>query len=224
MGNRETGVKLAGLYAFARGKEIGAVSRTTEMVIEGFPRSANTYAYAAFVYAQRRNVRVAHHVHGAAQVSLAARMNIPVILLIREPRAAVASLAIRDKSVTIAAALDQYVRFYQPVVALRNSVVVAPFDHVIGDFGKVIAQVNDKFGTCFSLYEKNPESEQAIARIIDDMDRKDTSDSLGSALSVARPTEQKRREKERLESEFSRGKVSGALLDAESLYGMFISG
>ena len=40
----------------------------TQMVIEGFPRSGNTFAVFAFRHAQRRDIRVAHHLHAPAQV------------------------------------------------------------------------------------------------------------------------------------------------------------
>lgn len=211
-------MRLAGLYAFARDKEIGVVSRATEIVIEGFPRSANTYAYAAFVYAQRRNVRVAHHIHGAAQVSLAAKLNIPTILLIREPKSAVASLVVRDKSVNVGAALRQYLGFYRPVIALRGAVVVAPFENVIHHFGETIEEVNARFGTRFSVYERTTENEAAVAKIIDEMDRKDSGTPDGSALRVARPTVEKESQKANIESEFGSRRVATLLREAESLY------
>jgi hypothetical protein len=49
------------------------VDRTTQLVIEGFPRSGNTFAVVAFEQAQRQSVRIAHHLHAPAQVMLAAR-------------------------------------------------------------------------------------------------------------------------------------------------------
>ena len=63
----------------------------TEIVIEGFPRSANSFAVNAFVLAQGRPVHVAHHVHAAAQVLAAGRAGVPAILLIREPTDAIVS-------------------------------------------------------------------------------------------------------------------------------------
>lgn len=39
------------------------VARDTEIVIEGYPRSANTFAVAAFLLAQGRPVKIAHHLH-----------------------------------------------------------------------------------------------------------------------------------------------------------------
>src|SRR2546422_7828125 len=54
-----------------------AVGDRTEMMIEGYPRSGNTFAVAAFRLAQQRPVIVAHHLHSPAQVLEAVRRRIP---------------------------------------------------------------------------------------------------------------------------------------------------
>src|SRR5207247_8264431 len=45
----------------------------TEICIEGFPRSGNTFAVIAFQQAQTRTVSIAHHVHAPGSVIGAAR-------------------------------------------------------------------------------------------------------------------------------------------------------
>jgi hypothetical protein len=59
-----------------------SVSRTTQLVIEGYPRLGNTFAVVAFLQAQKEDVRIAHHLHAPAQVIRAARWRIPTIVLI----------------------------------------------------------------------------------------------------------------------------------------------
>lgn len=61
------------------------VESDTELVIEGFERSGNTFAVVAFETAQPRPVKTAHHLHAAAQVVSAVRMGVPTLLLIRPP-------------------------------------------------------------------------------------------------------------------------------------------
>src|SRR5262245_45373054 len=57
---------------FARRKYPGpspkVIDADTELVIDGYMRSANTFAVYAFQMAQRRPVRLAHHLHAPAQV------------------------------------------------------------------------------------------------------------------------------------------------------------
>jgi len=88
-----------------------AVERDTELVIEGFLRSANTFAVAAFGFAQQRDVEIAHHMHAPAQVIPAVRMGIPTLVLIRHPKDAVLSLVIREPHISVEQASKDYIRF-----------------------------------------------------------------------------------------------------------------
>mgnify|MGYP007017151076 CR=1 FL=1 len=57
------------------------VTRNTRITIEGYPRSANTYAVYAFkhVNAIKWN-EIAHHLHVQAQIIRSIKYKIPVIL------------------------------------------------------------------------------------------------------------------------------------------------
>ena len=62
-------------------------NHATQLVIEGYPRSANTYAVVAFAAVQPERPRIAHHLHVAAQVLAAVDRDIPTMVLIRRPQA-----------------------------------------------------------------------------------------------------------------------------------------
>ena len=71
-----------------------AVTPDKLVVIEGFPRSGNSFARRAFIMAQDETfdvTRIAHHLHVPAQVIRAARWRIPTLVLIRRPKDAVLS-------------------------------------------------------------------------------------------------------------------------------------
>ena len=57
----------------------------TELLIEGFTRSAVTFATIAFQLAQRRPVRAAHTLHSVGHVRMAVRRAVPS--LVTDPRA-----------------------------------------------------------------------------------------------------------------------------------------
>jgi hypothetical protein len=99
------------------------VDRRTQIVIEGFPRSGNTFAVAAFQQAQRESVRVAHHLHMPAQVIRAAQWSIPIFLLARKPTDAALSWVIRGPGVPIRQTLKHYVSFYEKAAEYRHSLV-----------------------------------------------------------------------------------------------------
>lgn len=96
------------------------VTRSTEIVIEGFPRSANTFATVAFQNAQDRLVRIGHHVQAAAQVNLAEKWRIPIIVLIREPDVALLSYIIFNQFAWINQVFREYVRFYWYIEPLHK--------------------------------------------------------------------------------------------------------
>ena len=132
----------------ARRKYPDAVlSADTELLIEGFTRSAVTFATIAFQLAQPEPVRVAHTLHAAGHVMAAARRGIPSLVIIREPEETVLSAVVREPYVGLERALAAYTRFYAKLQALRGSIVVARFDTVVHDFGSVIRAVNQRFGT-----------------------------------------------------------------------------
>ena len=148
------------------------VGRSTDLVIEGFPRSANTYAVAAFRCANGPDVVVADHLHAASSVKRAARRGVPVIVLIRDPLDACASL-IQRQQVTPATALTAYVRFHTTIDRYLDQVVVSDFDTTTQAFGAVITTVNARFGTSFEPYERTPENEAWCRAFVVEADRRD---------------------------------------------------
>nr|MBA2566441.1 hypothetical protein [Thermoleophilaceae bacterium] len=57
------------------------VRPSTRVVIEGFPRSANSYTFLAF-RGWNPGVRIGHHLHTPLQVTLAVRLGVPCAVLI----------------------------------------------------------------------------------------------------------------------------------------------
>lgn len=141
------------------------VTADTDICIEGFPRSANSFAVGAFEHAQDEELSIAHHNHLPAPILNAVRRGLPTVVLIRDPVDAVISLrglqlqigAIEGKEmpmhVLYTDRLWAWRSFYETVWPLREQVVIAPFKAVIEDFGRVIAAVNARFETDFDVFE-----------------------------------------------------------------------
>jgi hypothetical protein len=134
------------------------VGQGTQIVIDGFPRSANTFAVIAFRMAQQDPVEVAHHVHLPAQILAAVKATLPTILLIREPEEVVTSLVLRFPHISVAKAVKRYVRFYGQLAPHRDAVVVADFSQVVRDYGSVVRRVNERFRTRFGEFRHTPEN------------------------------------------------------------------
>jgi hypothetical protein len=143
------------------------LDRWTEIVVEGFPRSGNTFAVAALRHAQDRAVRIAHHTHAPAHVIAAVRRGIPALVLARSPDDAVLEYVIRKPSLSLRQALRGYVRFYRPLLPYRGGFVVGLFSAVTTDFGQVIRRLNERFGTTFREFEHTDDNVQACFEAID---------------------------------------------------------
>jgi hypothetical protein len=159
------------------------VRRNTELVIEGFPRSGNTFALVAFRFAQGRDVVTADHLHVPAQIQRAASYGIPICLLIREPGDMVRSLVVKHPFIRPKDALRGYLAFYRACWKYRDRLVVARFDQVTADFGAVIDRVNARFGTGFARFDSHEDNLRKIFELVDERNRW----LKGDDLTVARP-------------------------------------
>lgn len=133
------------------------------LVIEGYPRSANSFAVRAFLFDNGwQRVTIATHCHRAAHVVLATKWNVPTLVLIRHPEKAIVSyLALgvqkkffqadrmthKEKLRWVRYNTQRYFNFYKTIQPYREKYVLAEFKEVTENFGQVIRRVNKKFST-----------------------------------------------------------------------------
>jgi hypothetical protein len=178
-------------------KRLTLARRDTALVIEGFPRSGNTFASAAFMVANGRDVPLGRHLHGAPHLLRAARLGVPAIALIRAPRDAVLSYVIRRPHLTVTDALIEYVDFYRTAWRARDSFVIGVFTQVTEDFGSVIDEVNERFGTTFSPFEATPEASQTAIELVEEMNREESGGVVVESQ-VGRPSAEREYNREQL--------------------------
>lgn len=141
----------------------------TELILEGFPRCANSFAVLAFQELQPGSVRLAHHTHVAATVREGTHRGIPTVVLIRRPREAVSSVLVRRPALTAEEALGAYRRYYADVAAC-GPLVLADFAVVTRQFHRVVREVNRLFGTGFAARPLDPTRRQNVMDWIDELD------------------------------------------------------
>jgi hypothetical protein len=145
------------------------VTRRTDLAIDGMARSANSYSYAALLYTHGDKLNISHHLHSPRVIERGVKFGLPTIVLIREPRAVLASVMQYDEDGSPEQFLEAYVSYYRAVEPLLDRVVLADFDETIKDFGAVMAQCNEKFGTDFVTYERSDEGEAWIRAKLDEI-------------------------------------------------------
>lgn len=138
------------------------VSASTDIVIEGFLRSGNTFTQAAFDFAQQRQVLIAHHLHAPAQVIQATRLNVPTLVIVRPPKDSVVALKLMIPHLSLDQLLRSYIRYHKAILPYLDRCVVATFDQVTSDLGAVITRVNGKYGTSFETFVHTEENVDSI--------------------------------------------------------------
>jgi hypothetical protein len=132
----------------------------TEVVIEGYPKSANAFVAHAFQAAQPRQLRIAHTTHVAGQVIAACRRGVPALVLIRTPAQAVSRIALVRPGVSLELLLRGWIRFYEPLLPWRARFALGPFPAVTDDLGAVMNAMNRKLGTSFTPFDHTPENQR----------------------------------------------------------------
>jgi hypothetical protein len=173
----------------------------------------------AFRLAQGREIEIAHHLHAAAQIKRAAHLDVPAMVLIREPSEAILSLMVRDPHASMRWALRSYIRFYSTVVPYLEKTVVAPFETVTSDLASIIRMVNKRYGTAFKEFVPTEDALNSVRQTVEWMGKVDSMNTgWDYHLGVALPSEQRQRAKEARRTEYLDEGNKPLRLTAESLY------
>lgn len=199
----------------------GLANRETELVIEGFPRSGNSFAVTAMEMAQEESLRIAHHFHVPAQIIYACRHRIPVLVLIRKASDAVISKKIRTPSVKLDQSFRDWIRFYKCIIPCRDRYVIAEFEDITGDFGRVVDRINSKFGTHFNRFVHSEENRDKVFRRIKNWNTLKHGKIDKSSIATPSPARQKK--KVQLLRELDKEKYSGLIEKADDVYNSLIS-
>lgn len=143
------------------------VTPSTDLCIEGFPRSGNSFAVGAVKHAQSQPIQIAHHTHVPANAIQACEWGIPTLVLIRNPYDAVVSCIALGKQiqeeehnadepvqwVSYQDHLRAWIVFYRSLTSYRRRMLVARLDTVVDDMGNVIDLINDRYDMDFERFD-----------------------------------------------------------------------
>jgi len=105
-----------------------------DLCIDGFPRSANSFA-VNLVQTACPDLNIIHHVHSPVIIKKSIRDEIPIFVLVRNPEDAVTSEYIRaeysrERNQNIEWLIKRYVKYYEIVGAYIDDVFVVSFETV----------------------------------------------------------------------------------------------
>lgn len=194
------------------------VGPDSELLIEGYPRSGNTFAETAFQLAQERPVKVATRLHAPAHVKAGIALGIPTLVLIRRPDDVVASWWMRQRGrIDLERLFRSYARFYEATGPFLGGLALASFDEVVTDFGAVIARVNQRFGVDFCEFEHTQENVARCFQVIESQNRRRNLGVVTEA-GVSRPSEERSRVQDELLRGVLNSEPSGARARAHQVW------
>lgn len=125
-----------------------------DLWIDGFPRSAQTFATKSFQLANP-DAKIRSHQHLPPFIINAIQTGKPGILMMRKPADAAISWAIYwDNPVGLC--LDYYIDFHRTLLPYTGKMFIARFEEVTYDFGSLVQQFNQQVGTHYNCPSHDP--------------------------------------------------------------------
>ena len=114
----------------------------TDLVIEGYPRSGNSYLFVA-IKKTNPELKISSHTHSIANVKRAITYKKKVVILIRSPLEAVSSILIFHKNLSIALALKDYYVFYDFVLRNKNKFLIIDSNRMFKDKEYLVKKIKE---------------------------------------------------------------------------------
>lgn len=138
------------------------VTKDTNIVIEGYPGSGNSFVAKFVKYRHKGSLKIADHIHLPAQIKQAVSLNKPVLLLVRYPDDAVLSyvakqilagrskgdfhwLSDHDLIRRLRHSLVYYTSYHDQAKNFRNKIFLATFEEVVQDLSAILSSFNQRF-------------------------------------------------------------------------------
>ena len=128
-----------------------------DLIIDGYPRSANSYTTRLFQHLEPRFL-IGNHLHSVAHIIYGIKKSIPTIVLIRNPKDAVISFAalviiekysgnknLFLKRNSIKWMVNRYIHFYTPLIEHSDKILLIDFDLITNNVLNVIEIINRKW-------------------------------------------------------------------------------
>lgn len=194
-----------------------AINNETTIVIEGSPRSGNSFLQNYFSLCNPDALgKIAHHTHTPAQVIQATAKNLPILITMRDPYSSAISMLLRSNSISPKDVLLDYIQFHEAVYNRIDSVVLTKFSTATAKPQDAIVLLNSKFGTSFNSPKLTSVMQNTIFQILD---MENLIYGAGKIEAVARPSLEKEEKKLEIKDRLSQDvNITNLLTDARNLY------
>ena len=150
-------------YFVDKQKEI-LINNDTEYLIEGFPRSGNSFLLF-YLKQLSKGVSIASHTHHPAHVIKAINEKKKIIIVIRNPIDAIISMYLFfNKKIKFNLLIDEYIKFYKSIQKYKKKFIIIEFKKIISNPKKVINIINSKNNSIKFKY-KHPNKKEIFKKL-----------------------------------------------------------
>lgn len=147
---RKVGVSTDGVVA----------SASTDICVEGFESSANSYTYNVIRHLGN-DLSIAHHCHTPASIKIAVEQEVPTLILFRDPKDAIPSVVSRFRP-NLYEAIIAYIRFYETVFRLQDAVMLVSFEEATQRTEQMLRAIEHRTDISFASYTSFEEVDEAV--------------------------------------------------------------
>jgi len=129
------------LLHYIRGKESGQFcASTTDLCVEGFESSANTFTFNV-LYCVRPDLDIARHKHVVANLKRATDHGVPTIILFRDPDVCIPSAVSRFRP-SLSEAVQRYIYFYKYVIdEMKSDILLVSFEEMTQEVEETVRRI-----------------------------------------------------------------------------------
>ncbi|WP_404324956.1 hypothetical protein HA399_10765 [Cobetia sp. UIB-001] len=166
------------------------VTPKADLVIEGFPRSANTYLHRIIRAATDNKLLIANHVHRAQQIKMAMRYKIPTFVLFRHPLDCISSYLVREPGLSVDECVQSYINFAEEVLVYKDykNLYIITFDNLIINSAHISSnilnvlgidkEVSEDFIKINTTDKRNEKSRSSLPNAVKEIGKKNHKDDI----------------------------------------------
>ena len=198
------------------------ITASTDLVVEGFPRSGNTFTTFAIEQASGYELAIASHVHQPCQIKVALARSLPTVLVVRDPVSALASYLVYDRRFSVETVIGEYCSYHRELVPYAERVLVCEFDEITSCMSSVIRRINQKYSLRIAPFDEAPSNvERVLAQI--EWRHKLVHPRLDPVESAASPQADRRKVNKEMREALIHPRNAEQLAEAQDLFEFFSS-
>ncbi len=196
------------------------ITGATDLVIEGFPRSGNTFTTFAVDDASGHRLTIASHVHQPSQIKLALARGVPTVLVVRDPVSALASYLVYDPRFSEPTVIGEYCSYHRQLVPYAERLLICEFDEVTSHMRSVVGRINHRYSLQIGPFDEAPSNvERVLAQI--EWRHKLVHPGLDPVQSAASPRSDRRQLTQQMREALLHPRNAAQMADAQELFRFF---